>query len=445
MSKLTDILQEVTKKAMNKGADQVEAFGQISESREVWLEANSIKMAKSTPSKGIGLRVIKKNSLGFASVNQLEDLDTDKLVDTAFSIASANLTDKFVTIPEPRKVVGLKKLYDPRLANLPLKEVISMAKTLLKTAKGYDKRVTVDSGGIFVNVGEKAIVNSHGLILIEKGTDISSLLMGMAKDKKEVSSFDIQFDGSLKLSKIKIESLAKVFAKNVVKSLGAKAANSFKGIALFSPNAVAETFLYPLSYAINAQNVQKGMSALGNKLGKKIAHKELSIIDDGLLPDGLASSAFDREGQPKTTTSIIKNGVLKTYLYNSYTAKKEDKKSTGHASGGYRSLPGIGTSNLIISPGNATKSELIKSIKEGVLVTRFSGSANPVTGDFSGTVKGGFYIRNGKVIHPITGTMIAGNVFESLKKVVGISNKLTKVFSYHLPYLAIADISVTSS
>ncbi len=444
MAELVDRLEELVRYALAKGADQAEAFGQGFEDREVWLESNKIKTAKSHPGEGIGLRVIKNKRLGFASDNSLDEANFDELCTKALALASANLTDKLQIIPEPRKLSALKGLYDPRLAELPLKEVIAMAKRLLKAAKDYDRRVTVDSGGVFVNTGEKAIFNSNGLAASEQGSSITAMIMGMAREADEVSAFDFQFDGSLKLTGIKIEPLARRFAQNVIRSLGAKPARSFKGTVLFSPHAVAETLLFPVTFAINANNVQKGMSKLAGKLGQRVTSTKLTIVDDGLLKDGIASSAFDREGQPHRKLSIIKNGKLATYLYNSYTANREGRASTGHASGGYRSLPGIGTTNLVISPGEATKAQLIRDIKEGILVTRFSGNSNPISGDFSGTVKGGFYIKNGKLSNPVTNTMIAGNVFDAIGNISGISKKLTRVYSYLLPYIAIERVSITS-
>ncbi len=444
MADLLNLLEELVKCARKKGADEVEVFGQRFESREVWLESNNIKTAKANPGHGIGLKVIKKNSMGFASVNSLDEKDFDELCGKAFALASANLKDRFQIIPEPQKLQEIKGLYDSKLASLGLKDVIGMTKTLLATARDYDKRVAVDSGGVFVSTGEKAIANSKGLAAFEKGTDITALIMGMARDKSEVSAFDIEFDGALKLSGIKLEPLARKFAENVIKSLGAKSARSFTGTVLFSPNSVQEALLGPIISAVNSNSVQKGMSRLAGKLGSRIASKLFTIEDDGLLEGGLATSAFDREGQPHGKLAIIKNGVLASYLYNTYTARKENRKTTGHASGGFRSIPGISPTNLMIKPGDARKSDLVRGIKEGILVTRFSGNANFISGDLSGTVKGGFYIRNGKIVHPITNTMIAGNVFEAIGSISGVSRELEKVYTFRLPYLAVEGLSITS-
>ena len=179
MAELVDRLEELVRCALAKGADQAEAFGQGFEDREVWLESNRIKTAKSHPGEGIGLRVIKNKRLGFASDNNLDEANFDELCTKALALASANLTDKFQIIPEPRKLSALKGLYDPKLAELPLKEVIAMAKRLLKAAKDYDRRVTVDSGGVFVNTGEKAIFNSNGLAASEQESSIIAMIMGI--------------------------------------------------------------------------------------------------------------------------------------------------------------------------------------------------------------------------------------------------------------------------
>jgi len=441
---LIDTLETLTSKARSQGADKAEAFAIKARSQQVWLENNRVKSVKSSPVLGMGLRVIKGKSLGFASVNNLNEASFGELCEKALELARANLTDKFLIIPEPAAITPLKGLFDRRLENLPLKETIGLAKLMLRAAKDYDKRVTIDSGTVSVSAGEKAVYNSLGVGAVERSTTIYAMIFGMARDRKEVSCFDYQTDGSRRLAGVEFEKTGKRLAENVVRSLGAKPARSFKGQVILSPYAAGDVFLYPLISAVNAQNVQKGMSALAGKIGERIASGKLSIYDDGILRDGLATSAFDREGQPHKKLKIVDKGRLKTYLHNSYTAARDGVKTTGNASGSYRSTPSISPTNIVISPGQATKSELIKSVKEGLLVTRFSGNTNPVSGVFSGTVKGGFYIRNGRIVHPVTNTMIAGNVFDAITNIKGISKKLVKVESSLLPYITTGGISITS-
>ncbi len=131
-------------------------------------------------------------------------------------------------------------------------------------------------------------------------------------------------------------------------------------------------------------------------------------------------------------------------MYNTYTANKAGRLSTGHASGGARTAPGIGPTNFIIKSGNINYKDMISNIDRGIIVTRFSGNTNPVSGDFSGVVKGGYLIKNGKIIKPLIETLIAGNIFEALNKITAISKETKWVNSSILPYLVIEDVNITS-
>jgi len=268
--------------------------------------------------------------------------------------------------------------------------------------------------------------------------------MGWAADDEEVSSFDYQFGGKRFINDIDVKTIAKYFAKNVIGSLGAEKGESFVGTVILSPNSVFELLIFPLLFSINSNNVQKKMSKFKGKIGEKIASNLLTIKDNGILPHGLGSSSFDREGVPHKPINIIENGKLISYMYNAYTANKEGRLSTGHASGGARTVPGIGPTNFIIKSGNVNYKDMISNIDRGIIVTRFSGNTNPVSGDFSGVVKGGYLIKNGKIIKPLIETLIAGNIFEALNKITAISKETKWVNSSILPYLVIEDVNITS-
>lgn len=268
--------------------------------------------------------------------------------------------------------------------------------------------------------------------------------MGMAIEGKEVSSFDFQFGGSHYFKDIEVESTAVRFAENVVKSLGSKKCEPFKGTLILSPHAVVELILPTLVNSVNSNNVQKGRSSFAGKMEKEIACKELTIADDATWSEGLSASSFDREGVPHKKLTIIDEGVLKSYLYNSYTAYRDEVKSTGHASGDEESSPGVGPTNIIFNEGKSNFKDMLSEVKKGILVTRFSGNVNPVSGDFSGVVKGGHLISNGERVHPLRETLIAGNIFELLLDISSISKKREKVFNILAPYIRVEDISVTS-
>jgi len=190
--------------------------------------------------------------------------------------------------------------------------------------------------------------------------------------------------------------------------------------------------------------VQNKMSRWIGQLNQKVTSDSLTIEDNGLFPGGAGSSAFDREGISRKPLKIIDKGILSSYLYNSYSANKENRASTGHAVGGTRSIPGIGPSNILVNPGEKTQADLIKEIKKGLFVTRLSVQPNPFSGDFSGVVKGGFIIEDGELKRPVIETMIAGNIFSLLNQISGLSSERKKVSSFLIPYCRIEDVSITS-
>jgi len=159
----------------------------------------------------------------------------------------------------------------------------------------------------------------------------------------------------------------------------------------------------------------------------------------------VGGGAFDREGTPTSSTVIIDAGELRTFLYDVYEARAAARTATGNARGGATDQPSIGPSNLLIAPGETPYETLLTEPDRAILVNRFSGSSNPISGEFSGVVKCGFLLERGERT-PIRETMIAGNLYELLRSISGISRERQVFMSRAwLPALRVEDISVTAS
>lgn len=432
------------KKALELGADEAEAFLVKGKSFYVSFEANDIKLAKSQISDSIGIRVFKNKGLGFASVNILSQSKIYDTVANAVRLAVLSPSDPANILPKPSsESVEVKDIFDSAAESLSMSEVLSYASNLLKTALNYDNRILVDSGIFAGSYGESVIVNTNGIKLREKDSSFDYGIMGMAQDKGEVSCFQYEFDSTRKVKDINVLNVAVTFAERVLKSLGAQKGESFKGTIILEPDVFADLIGIIIS-AVSASNVQKKMSRWAGQLNQKVVSSDLTIEDDGVLAGGAASSAFDREGVTRKSVKIIEKGILNAYLYNSYCANKENRISTGHASGGTRSIPSVGPTNIIISAGVKSSQDLIKEIKHGLYVTRLSAQPNPISGDFSGVVKGGFIIEDGVLKRPVIETMIAGNIFAFLNQISGLSSERKKVSSLFLPFCRIEDVSITS-
>jgi PmbA protein len=199
-----------------------------------------------------------------------------------------------------------------------------------------------------------------------------------------------------------------------------------------------------ISHSINSDAVQKKSSHFAGKVGRKVSSDVLTVEDDATNPDGLGASSFDREGVPHRRNVVIEKGVLKKFLYNTYTAKKDGVKSTGNASGSTGSPPSVSTTNFIVRPGRQSLDTLVSEMKSGIIISRFSGNVNPVNGDFSGVVKGGRLVKNGAVQHAVKEVMVAGNVFSALRRLDGISRERKIIYDSMLPYMRFGGISFTA-
>ena len=443
MTKILDLGELAVKKSLGFGADEAEAF--LIQGREISVRAenNEIKIATSQVEDGIGIRVFSNRGLGFASVNVLNEKQIEAAAQNAVSLSKGSPKDEYNLLPEPEQIKRVPGLYDEKAEGLGIDKAISLVEEMLATARGYDARVTVDRAMFKANVARRAIVNSKGIMEEDPESYFMYFVTGMAVDGEEVSSSYDRFDSTRQVEEIDVKKIALEFAKSVIASLGAKKGETFKGTVILSPNAVAELMMGTIIHSINADNVQKGMSKWAGKLEERVASPLLTIEDNGLLGGGAASHSFDREGLPPTPLKIIEEGYLRTYLYNTYSARKEGRRSTGHASGGARAVPSIGPTNLMVKAGDKSKDELISEIKEGVLVTRFSGFPDPVSGDFSGVVKGGFLIEDGEITRPLIETLIAGNLFELLPRISGLSRETERIESLVAPYIRIEEVSIT--
>lgn len=444
MGELRSLCEAGVQAALRRGADEAEAYGVDGRQVQVFLERNDVKLGKSQVLQGVGLRVLKDRGLGFASVNLLEEGKVGEAAEKAVALASRAPPDPHNGLPEAAPLPSVRGLYDEESASVQAEDVLDHATRMLRAAREVDPRVTVDSGAFDAYVGERALVNSRGIQASERSSDFVYYMVAFAREGQEVGSFDYLFEGTHRVREIAAEDMARRLARRVVDAFGARRAETFKGTVLLNPYTVESLVAGLLTSALNANHVQKGMSRLAGKRGETVASDLLTVHDDGTLPGGLGSSAFDREGVRHAPLVLVEDGVLREYLYNVYTASKEGRATTGHAAGEQRNVPGIGTTNLAVEPGATPRDTLVEEIERGILVTRFSGWPQGVSGDFSGAVKGGFLVENGEVVHPVKETLIAGNIFEMLQTLSGVSKEVEEVFSYRLPYLRFEDVSVTS-
>jgi PmbA protein len=237
------------------------------------------------------------------------------------------------------------------------------------------------------------------------------------------------------------EQVGKEAARRTLRRLGARKVKTAHVPVVLDP-MVATSMIGHIFEGINGDSVYRGASFLAGKLGEKIAGPNVTVVDDGTMPGGFGTSPFDGEGIPTRRTVVIENGILKSYLLNTYTAKKLGLETTANASRGLAGTPGIGPGNYFLEPGQRAPGQIIADIKDGLYITEFLGhGANLVTGDYSRGASG-MWIVNGELAYPVEEITVAGNLKEMFNNISEIGNDLEFRGSTASPTIRIDGLTV---
>lgn len=430
------------------GATEAEAFAGASVEATCQLEGPAIKLTRENAHQALGLRVFHEGRLGFVASNQLDPESLRQLAGDAVALAKRSPVDEHNGLIAESAVGEGPDLCSPELWDRGPEDAVTGGRALLERLGGIDPRISIDSGSFSLRRGSSALVNSRGARAAQSDGGQSFYVMGLAAEGDDVGSFDYDSDFLRQDAGLE-EALTRVtgnFAENVLGNLGARAAESYKGQVLFGPSAFADVFVRPLVSACSALAVQRGRSALADKLGEQIGTSALSITDDPTDRDLAGAGAFDREGVPTRRFELVTDGVLRAWLHNGYSAAVDGVEPTGHAAGGTRSVPGLGPHALCVAPGDGGDREaMLASLGQGLLVQRFSGSVDPVSGDFSGVAKSSRWVSGGQVTHGVGETLISGNAFEALGSILSLSSTAERRGgSMRLPWALVDGLSVTA-
>jgi PmbA protein len=442
MDELLERCREGCETARKHGATDAEVVAQRAEEISVTLEKHDLQTARSSLESTFGIRVLVGDRLGFASTNATRDL-SDACRD-AITLARATPGDPHNRLPTSQRLPAVQGLLDERASEFSAEDAVDCASKMLRVAKAVDRRVIVGDGAFSSLQTTRAIANTLGVAASEAASLFIHHVLVTAKEDERVSSMDFQFGACRQAKDIDVAPTVALACRNALDSLGSAPGETFQGVVILSPNAVLDIVVAPLLFQVNARNVLRGLSRWRDRLGHSVASTALSVVDDGTRPGGVASSSFDREGVPHATLSLVERGRLVSLLHNTYSSSALSATNTGHAAGSASSLPMIGPTNLTLAPGTASLDELIADTDQGLLVGRFSGNVDPISGDFSGVAKAAHLLRHGRHAYPVTGTLVAGNAFEALRAILDVSRDTQQIFGFTLPYLRIGGISVTA-
>lgn len=434
--------------AARLGADEAEAYGTRAETIAARFEKGDLKLCQVDDSAAVGLRVFREGRLGFASTNQADERALDGTARDALALSRSAPPHPANVMPAPRPIAARPTLVRAELRALDVDAVVDVGASILARVRARDPRISIDNASCELTRVSHAVVTSGGTRASESDALLSFSVFGMAIDGEDVGGFHYGGDALRDLRAIEqaLGAVIDEFTSVTVGNLAAGRAESYKGPVLFAPDAVLDLFVGPLVSAASAIAVQRGRSALAAKLHDRIAFEGFDLADDPTDVELSGAGSFDREGQPTAVFPIVSRGVLQSFLFNGYAAAVAGRTSTAHASGGARSVPGLGAHALALAPGSGgTRADLERALGRGLFVQRFSGTVDPASGDFSGVAKSSRWIENGRIVRGVKETLLSGNAFDLLKRIVSLGTTSERCSgSARAPYALVDGVNVTA-
>ncbi len=385
---LRNLAEDIVRRAMAGGATAAECVIREGDEFSTLVRLGQVETLKESGSKSIGARVFHGKRSASTYSSDFSRAGLDRMLNSALELAKITSEDPYSGIPEPSQLGSLSgdlDLYYSDVYSLPGEQRIDYARRTEKAALDSDPRIKNSEGGSFdAATGHRILANSHGFVGESQRSYCSIAAVPIAQSETAGMQRDYWFSVARSLGRLDSpENVGKIAAQRTLRRLGARKVKTAQVPIVFDP-MVAASILEHIFEGINGDSVYRGASFLAGKLGQKIAGDNVTVIDDGTMPGGFGTSPFDGEGIPTRRTIVIENGVLKSYLLNTYTAKKLGLETTANASRGLAGTPGIGPGNYFLKPGEKSPQQLIGGIKEGLYVTEFLGhGANLVTGDYS--------------------------------------------------------------
>lgn len=433
--KLLALAQELVAFGQKSGASQTEVLVRQGTEFSVDVREGDIEKLTEADSNSLILRVFVDGKMARASSSDLSAETLHRLIANAIERARLSSTDPLAGLPDKSDIsvdIAALKIYDPALLDMPPEKKIAAARETEAICLA-DKRVKKSFGaGYRTNTGATLLANSNGFSGSYTRTSCSCSVYLQAGEGSNL--YDEGWgDESPFLERLETpEEIARKALHRVTRLIGGRKVDTQNVPVVLEPPMTGSLLSF-LFNCVNGNSIYLKQSFLAGKLGENVGNDLVTVIDDGTLPGGIGTKPFDAEGVPTQRTVVMEKGVLRSYLTDTYAARKLGMKSTGNASG---------ANNLYLAAGTSTPEAIIRSVDKGLLLTGTIGfGLVPTTGDIS---RGAFglWIENGEIAFPVSEITISGNLGQILRGIQMVGNDLKFKDSITGPTMKIAEMTV---
>ena len=336
-------------------------------------------------------------------------------------------------------------LYDPAVSEVTAEQATEWCKEGEAAARSADPRITNSEGAEF-DAGSHWVLYaaSNGFQGSFRSSSCSLTVVPVASQNGSMER-DHWYSVQRHLAALDPPAeIGRTRRARALRRLGGRQIETRQVPVVFDPE-MAGSLLRHLAGAVSGNALYKGMSFLTGKLGETIAPAMVSVYDDGTLPRALGSKPFDGEGLPTRRTPVLETGVLSSYLFDTYSAKQMQSRSTGNAARSVGDSPHVSPTNLFLAAGKTSPDDIIGSVASGLYVTELMGfGVNPTTGDYSRGASG-MWIENGELAYPVSEITIAGNLLQMFRDIEAAGSDLVFRHSVAAPTIKISKLTVAGS
>jgi len=443
------VAADLIERAKAYGVTSADVLVAEGDSASVQVRLSEVDRLSKAKEKSLGIRVFFGKRSASTSTSDFTPKSLDQLVADTCTLAKAVAEDETSGLPDEEVMARDHPdldLFDP--TTLTMDEEISMAKRAEDAALAADTRITNSEGAdCAYGNGLVVLANTHEFLDSHRSSRFSLSVTPIAVDEQNGGGMqrDSWYTVKRKYSLLDTpESIGQIAAQRTIRRLGAKKVSTQRVPVIFDTET-AESLLGHLASGVSGYSLYKGASFLMGQLGKRIAPEFVSVEDNGRLVGGLGSRPFDGEGLATRKNVVLENGVLSSYLLDTYSGRKLGMSSTGNAARSIGENPSVSTTNFFLRPGATTLQEIISSVKQGLYITELIGfGVNMVTGDYSRGASG-FWIENGELVYPVEEVTIAGNLKNIFENIEVVGNDLEFRGRMASPTIKIAEMTVAGN
>ncbi|MCJ7634878.1 TldD/PmbA family protein [Candidatus Bathyarchaeota archaeon] len=427
------------------GADEVEVY-----INETWLR--SIALVKGVESlgssymSGLGIRVVESKRIGQSSTTSLNPYETEQAVRRAHSIAKINQPNgDWVSLVKNMGGASVEGVLDPEIQELRPENMSEAALEMLRTVREEGAELLVTRGGILTGIRTTTIANNYGQTL-RRSASFASASISVSTCGASPKGLGSESDESHSWRGLDVDGICHVASDRAIAAAKARSIPSGVIPIIWRNKLFASVLAIMFGGTLSADSIQKKRSPWAGKIGSKIAAADFTLIDEGLAPGCMGTREFDDEGVPQRHVPLIEKGVLKAYLYDTFTANKDHMESTGNASRSYDNMPRPAPNNLLLGLGTLDSDEIIEETKQGLYLQEVIGLwlSNPISGYLSATAANAMLIDKGEMAQPVKGVLVSGSFFEILQSRIDlIGRDVDHTGGNYSPTVRVTPMSVT--